>query len=151
MVLRELVTAALLDMKLASLKGAKGPIYLLFTAEKDDSGRRWCPDCRNAEPVLEEAFLSLPASATILEIPLSRESWKGPTGPKHPFRSPPYNVKGIPTLCLWDAVDQKVLKKFTESECEQLESLTELMSSHYRTARGEVYELYNFVQDSNFN
>jgi hypothetical protein len=137
MVYRFALTEAQFMAKLASLKGSRDPIYLLFMATRDETtGLRWCPDCRNAEPVLEEAFQSLPASATILEVLIPRESWKGPNGPKHPYRSAPFGVRGIPTLCLWNAVNEKVERKFTEGECEQIENLQELMSSHYwlRTA-----------------
>ena len=132
MVYRLLVTEAQFTPKLASLRGSTNPVYLLFTATKDEAtGQRWCPDCRNADPILEEAFESLPASATVLEVLIPRESWKGPNGPSHPYRAAPFGVRGIPTLCLWNAVSEKVERKFTEGECEQIENLLELMTSHF--------------------
>jgi hypothetical protein len=119
-----------LQAKLSSLRGSSGPVYLLFSATKGEDGQRWCPDCRNADPVLDEAFQSLPASATILEILIPRETWKNKESP-HMFRSAPFNIRGIPSLCLWNAVNEKVERKFTEGECEQLEVLQELFMSHF--------------------
>lgn len=130
MVHREEVTPEKLNVKLASMRGSRDPIYIYFTASMDATGSRWCPDCSSADPVLEEAFQCLVASATILEVPVSRESWKGPEGPNHPLRQPPYGVRGVPTLALWDALDEKVRKRFTEHECEQLEQLQATMMSH---------------------
>ena len=130
MVYRLILNESQLGLKLASLKGSTSPVYLYFTTTIVD-GKRWCPDCRSAEPILEEAFGSLPASATILEIQVPRESWKVQPGPNHPFRKPPFNVRGLPTLSLWNATTEKVEKSFTEGECEQLENLLEVFSSHY--------------------
>src|SRR4051812_27020765 len=113
MVYKVILTESQLLPKLATLKGATTPVYLLFTATLDgDNAQRWCPDCRSADPILQEAFESLPASATLLELQIPRESWKVSPGPKHPFRSPPFSLRGIPTLCRWNAVDEKVVKRF---------------------------------------
>ena len=132
MVYRYILTESQLGPKLATLKGSTSPVYLLFIAAKTgENGQRWCGDCRSAEPVLEEAFDSLPASATLLEVEILRDSWKVDPGPKHPFRSPPFAVKGIPSLLLWNAVTDKVEKRFTENECEQLENLQQLFLSHF--------------------
>ena len=134
MVYWHILTESQLIPKLGLFKASPsgGPIYLLFTATKDgDKGQRWCPDCRSADPVLMEAFQSLPASATILDVQITKQSWKVDPGPNHSFRQPPFSVRGIPTLCLWDPVKEKVQRRFTESECEQIENLLELFQSHF--------------------
>lgn len=132
MVYRFVVNQSQLAPKLASLKGSSAPVYLLFTATKDgEGGQRWCPDCRSADPILEEAFQSLPASATIVEVEITYQNWKNTPGPSHPFRFEPFNVRGIPTLALWNAKTEKIEKQFTEYECEQLENLQQLFTSHF--------------------
>lgn len=30
---------------LSTLEGSKKPVFILFTGDKDDSGKSWCPDC----------------------------------------------------------------------------------------------------------
>ena len=118
-----------LATKLALVRGTVTPVYLLFTATKDENGSRWCPDCSSADPILEEAFEALPAGSQVIEVQIERNRWKGPEGKQHPFRSPPFSVRGIPTLIAWNAKDDKVTKRFTEGECEQMEMLQETFSA----------------------
>ena len=53
-----------LATKLAILRGSPNPVYLLFSSTRKEDGARWCPDCASADPILDEAFESLPASVT---------------------------------------------------------------------------------------
>lgn len=126
---RELLLESQLLSKLKSLKNSPSPVYLYFTANKESGGKRWCPDCVNAEPVLEEAFECLPAGAYVLQVDIPKSSWKGAEGANHPFRKAPFALQGIPSLCLWDTKLERVQRRFTEGECEQLEALQEMMMS----------------------
>ncbi|KAH9260420.1 hypothetical protein BASA81_001590 [Batrachochytrium salamandrivorans] len=123
---REIVLESHLVQRLGLLKNSSSAVYLYFTADKV-GGERWCPDCRNAEPVLEEAFQVLPAGAYVLQIEVAKDRWKGLEGQKHFFRQAPFSLGGLPSLCEWDTKKQAVVRKFTEGECEQLEALQEMM------------------------
>lgn len=92
---------------------------------RKENGERWCPDCEAADPVLEEAFTSAPASVLLLTVEVTREEWKTSPGPEHPLRKAPYSVSGIPTMLEWDATNDKALRRFGESDLLQLESVSE--------------------------
>lgn len=65
----------------------------------------------------------------MFEIQVERARWKGEEGKSHPFRSKPFALKGLPTLIAWEATEDKVIKRFTEGECEQMEMLQDTFRS----------------------
>jgi thiol-disulfide isomerase/thioredoxin len=122
MVHRVVLKPAELATRLAILKRSADPVFIYFTADRPEpGGERWCPDCRSAQPVIDEAAQAAPASATLLEVEIDRPSWKND---KDSFlRKPPYSVSSIPCVAVWDGASQSVVQRFTEGEAEQLEAL----------------------------
>ena len=77
-------------------------IYVHFTAAFDESkGKKWCPDCVNADPVLEE---KLSSGTVVLGAVLSRDEWKENPGKKHPYRTD-YGITALPTLAEYRVAD----------------------------------------------
>jgi len=75
------------------------PHYVLFTADPDETGKPWCPDCAR---MIEGARRRVrDAGGTLLEVEVGqRQVWKDQS---HPFRTDPsLRVTGIPTLMRWD-------------------------------------------------
>ena len=95
-------------------KYGKSCAVLLF-ASRDSAGKPWCPDCVAAEPPLRRALASSDPAATIVEVPLTREAWRGPHGKDNKWRKPPFNVGGIPTLL--EVRDGKVVAQLPEEDC----------------------------------
>lgn len=46
---------------------------LWFTATKQADGSRWCPDCVQAEEIIEEALLRAPASLQLIVVEITKE------------------------------------------------------------------------------
>ena len=42
-----------LKSQLESLKSNSKQIYVLYTGDKTENGKSWCPDCNDAEPVIK--------------------------------------------------------------------------------------------------
>ncbi|CAI5503043.1 unnamed protein product [Closterium sp. Naga37s-1] len=86
-------------------------VFLLFLADHVPStNRSWCPDCRKSEPVVATAVATLRSNPITAPGPVptallvrvwagDRPTWKSPL---NPFRSPPFAVRGVPTLMHWD-------------------------------------------------
>ncbi|CAD6199778.1 unnamed protein product [Caenorhabditis auriculariae] len=95
-----------------SLKGQK--IIALFTGSKSlSTGKSWCPDCVEAEPVVEKFVKNLKTDEDLVFITCfvgNRDTWKSSDSP---FRTDP-NLKltSIPTLL---NVNKKALR-LTESQ-----------------------------------
>jgi len=80
-----------------SLKGSKTPVYLLFCGSKTPDGQSWCPDCVQAEPVIEECVKSEAGEFTLVHVGVgNRATWKDLS---NPFRTDPaLKLKCVPTL-----------------------------------------------------
>ena len=127
---RDVIDEKDLEVKLATLRGSRDPVFILFTSTRTGEGgggERWCPDCTAADPVIEEAFEAAPASATLVEVRVERSRWKVEPGQKHPWRKEPFFVKGVPTLVVWDAANDKVVRRVYD--CEQLEMLRDVFTA----------------------
>lgn len=78
-------------------------IVILFMASIDpETGKSWCPDCRDADPVVLQAFDSWHTSSTKGSKALfitcfvgQKVEWKTPDCE---FKGPPYDLKCVPTL-----------------------------------------------------
>mmetsp|Transcript_6254 Transcript_6254/g.10083 ORF Transcript_6254/g.10083 Transcript_6254/m.10083 type:complete len:136 (+) Transcript_6254:246-653(+) len=127
--IRETLSAVHLQSKLQVLRGSPSPVVLLFTATRKEDGSRWCPDCEESDPVLQEAMQHAPAAVQLIEVELSREEWKVDPGAGHFLRKEPYNVSGIPTMMLWNPDENKCMKKFNEADLLQLENVSEFFRS----------------------
>lgn len=129
---RELVSPDGLLTRLNLLKTARHPVVLYVTSTKtvvDGVPRRWCPDCAAVESVAEEIFEASNTKLLVLQVELEREAWKVNPGKDHFLRKPPFGLKGIPSICIWSQEKNRVVKTFTEWECEQMEMVSEAISA----------------------
>ena len=130
MVLPETCLSTDLQCCLETLRGNPVRRFVLLTASKDGSGKSWCPDCADAEPLIEEAAEGLEAGARILRVEISRAEWKEDPGQRHPFRAAPFKASGIPTLLQLDPSTNAVLKRYGEGECSNINLLSSLFSQY---------------------
>lgn len=91
------------------------PIYVLFTGAKDDEGRNWCPDCVEAEPVVEDVLKTAPEDFIfILCYVGDRQTWEDPI---NPFRKDEIlRLKRIPTLYVWNTP-----KRLESGQCKNVD------------------------------
>jgi len=76
------------------------PLFVLVMgARVADTGKSWCPDCVEAEPLIHEALSKVP-DHILLECPVLREEYKG--NPDYPYRThPQLKIKSVPTFIHW--------------------------------------------------
>lgn len=56
----------------------KAALFALFTgAVVPTTGRSWCPDCVEADPVLHAVFDKTEEPTVLIQVPLVREEYKG--------------------------------------------------------------------------
>ena len=74
--------AAAFDAAISAHAGKGVTVLALFTGDKDDSGHSWCPDCNDAQPVIDAALARSPVESIVLiTVPLPRSEYKG--NPSH--------------------------------------------------------------------
>lgn len=76
------------------------PLFILFTGKVNEAtGKSWCPDCVNADPVIEESLSKLATGCNLLVCIVDREEYRQPT---YPYRvNSSINLKCVPTLHKW--------------------------------------------------
>lgn len=94
-------------------KGGKN-VYVLFCGSKDENGKSWCPDCVEAEPVVQKCLPNMPSSSVFLYCSVgNRDYWKNKD---NEFR---VNLKltGVPTFLNWSNKKHKLVENqlFDES------------------------------------
>ena len=96
--------------------------FVLFTGKVDATGNSWCPDCVDADPVIESAKPSTNPEDTFIEcIVGDRPTWKDP---KCPFRTnPKTKLKGIPTLVKWGTPE-----RLNSDDCKNADLVTMLFT-----------------------
>ncbi|KVI00634.1 thioredoxin-like protein Clot [Cynara cardunculus var. scolymus] len=75
---------------------------ILFLADIEPSTNlSWCPDCVRAEPVIYKKLESSPDDVALLRAYVGdRPTWRNA---HHPWRmDTKFNLKGVPTLILWE-------------------------------------------------
>lgn len=98
---------------------------MLFTGSKSiDTGRSWCPDCVNAEPVIEAELAEL-ASYVFLECPVEREQYRSP---EYLYRTDErIKLRCVPTLQRV-ALSGKAIAQLDDSQSQQAVLVQELLS-----------------------
>ncbi|KAK7058541.1 hypothetical protein VNI00_002177 [Paramarasmius palmivorus] len=71
----------------------------------------WCPDCRDVEAPVREAFSAPDAPSAVIVYVGDRPTWKSPT---NAFRGEPWKVTSIPTIV--KLTDGKEQDRLVESE-----------------------------------
>ncbi|KAL7061416.1 hypothetical protein AAHC03_0303 [Spirometra sp. Aus1] len=71
--------------------------FVYFIASPDETGQSWCPDCRRAQPFVDEARTQLPENAMWFDVHTGdKPTWKDP---QNEFRiCPELAVKKVPTI-----------------------------------------------------
>lgn len=88
---------------------------IMFIGAMNENGESWCPDCRDAEPVVEAALKKAPSDIVfILSIVGDKPEWKSPD---NEFRTnPEFKLKEIPTI-----VDYGTDKRLGCEDCKNSE------------------------------
>jgi len=69
--------------------------FVIFYSSRDESGRMWCPDCRDVEDIIARTFGTTDGpSGLIIYVGLKAE-WKAE---RNIFRSAPWLIQSIPTI-----------------------------------------------------
>ncbi|KAL0271939.1 UNVERIFIED_CONTAM: hypothetical protein PYX00_005085 [Menopon gallinae] len=108
---------------LNKLKDEKN-IVLYFSGALNEKGENWCPDCRAAEPIVEEV-LKENEHKTFHFVHVnvgSREEWKNPNCP---FRkNEEFKLTSIPTLMMWKSVE-----RLNDAECQDKENIAMILEA----------------------
>jgi len=117
------------DSTVADIVSKKSPstrVYIVVVGERDPStGRSWCPDCAEAEPVMHKAFTANAASIIVVEAPVSRQSYKN--NPQHPYRThPQLHLQRIPTIFRWE--NGRATGQLIENECKIYDNVNAFVS-----------------------
>ncbi|XP_055839121.1 thioredoxin domain-containing protein 17 [Episyrphus balteatus] len=81
------------------LESSGEPIHVLFSGNKDENGKSWCPYCVKAEPVITEAVEKSAEKSHFVHVEIDRPFWKDLNCP---FRKDPRtHLIFLPTLLRW--------------------------------------------------
>ncbi|KAL3133508.1 Thioredoxin domain-containing protein 17 [Trebouxia sp. C0009 RCD-2024] len=108
---------------IANLPTLQEPHYVLYTADMDDATQQpWCPDCQQADPIIEEVIKE--SGGTLLKVKVGdKASWKSQD---HPFRQDPQlHLTSIPTLMHWKA-DSTCPGKRLDCQLESVHSASDI-------------------------
>lgn len=102
-----------LSRALAQSQSSRRPVFVLVEGSKDSvTGRSWCGDCVDAEPIIDRVFTDY-HTADIVRAFVSRDSYKSST--PHPYKTDALlKVQRIPTL--YKLVDGAVVGQLVETE-----------------------------------
>jgi len=96
------LNTALNPLELSSYEDIK-EIFIIFYSSRDESGRMWCPDCRDMEDVVARTFSPPDGPSGLIVYVGQRPEWKTEA---NVFRSAPWRIQSIPTIVkLKDAVE----------------------------------------------
>jgi len=77
--------------------------FVIFYSSRDESGRMWCPDCRDVEDLVTRTFSQPDGPSGLIIYVGQRPEWKREA---NVFRSAPWRIQSIPTIVkLKDAVE----------------------------------------------
>uniref|UniRef100_A0A8C4QXG0 Thioredoxin domain-containing protein 17 n=1 Tax=Eptatretus burgeri TaxID=7764 RepID=A0A8C4QXG0_EPTBU len=94
-------------------KRSKQTLFVYFSGSKGADGTSWCPDCVEAEPVVQAELQNLPAGSTFIYCQVGdRPYWKDGN---NEFRKE-LKVTSIPTLLKYGTSQQLVEKQCCQPE-----------------------------------
>jgi len=119
--------ASLADAISAAASSRK-PLYVLFTgAVVAETGRSWCPDCVNADPIINKVLSSLESGCILLECPVERSEYRSQ---EYLYRTlPSVQLKCVPTLIKWSSSGGANALRLDDAQCQREELVEELASS----------------------
>ncbi|XP_047988691.1 thioredoxin domain-containing protein 17-like [Leguminivora glycinivorella] len=88
-----------------SLSSSGPPVFFFFSGSKLPNGSSWCPDCVEAEPIVQAYLNELQKNITFAYVDVGdRDYWKDKMCP---FRTDPRTkLMVIPTLLRWKGVQR---------------------------------------------
>ncbi|CAG8434501.1 15534_t:CDS:2 [Funneliformis mosseae] len=99
---------------------------VLFGNENPNTGKSWCPDCVNADPLIRHHLEKTTADSVLIEVPVGT---RAEGRPDNPYRlHPRIQLKSIPTLIKWTE-NAETDKRLVESECTR----DDLLSAFFTT------------------
>ncbi|KAJ3195383.1 Thioredoxin domain-containing protein 17 [Entophlyctis luteolus] len=106
--------ATTFDSTLAAALPQYSRVFVFATAARDPAtGLPWCPDARNADPLVKPKLVQLPDSLLLEAVVGDRPAWRTPS---NFYRTHPLlQLTSIPTL-LEIGSDGVVVQKLVESE-----------------------------------
>jgi len=120
--------SAQLDAQLTAHAGQR--LFVLFSGAPDASGASWCPDCNDAQPVIDAALEKAAACGSgmpvvLLYAPLMRAEYRGNAA--HWARvHPAFRLERIPTL--FKMGRSKPVGSLVEDACKSASAVEELVS-----------------------
>ncbi|KAH9995953.1 hypothetical protein BJV77DRAFT_185327 [Russula vinacea] len=73
--------------------------FVIFYASRDESGRMWCPDCRDVEDIIKRTFAPADVSddgpSGLIVYVGQKSEWKTKG---NRFRLAPWRIESIPTI-----------------------------------------------------
>eukprot|EP00092_Neocalanus_flemingeri_P015670 GFUD01016962.1.p1 GENE.GFUD01016962.1~~GFUD01016962.1.p1 ORF type:complete len:125 (-),score=30.80 GFUD01016962.1:63-437(-) len=86
--------------RVAELTKTGGDVFVMFSGSKDSNGVSWCPDCVDAEPVVNGCLSTLASDTHYLYVGVGgRDFWKDQNCV---FRTAKETqLKTVPTLIKW--------------------------------------------------
>jgi len=81
-------------LELSSYEGINEK-FVIFYASRDESGRMWCPDCRDVEDITARTFAPADGPSGLIIYVGQRPEWKTE---RNKFRSAPWRIESIPTI-----------------------------------------------------
>lgn len=99
---------------------------MLFTGEKSKStGRSWCGDCTNAEPVIDKALNAIPGGCILLECPVALSEYRSSS---YAYRTlPSIKLACVPTLMKWGK--GKYIAKLNDYQSQDINLVEELVNA----------------------
>lgn len=70
------------------------------------NNQSWCPHCVQAMPSIERVMKAAKGKRLVMVGNVSMNAWKGAGSKNHKYRLEPYNVRGVPTMILFEGKEQ---------------------------------------------
>jgi len=124
------VFEARLTEGLALAKKAEAKLLVLITSDADDEGVKWCGDCAEADPVVEEVLAAAEETVVMVRAFCKRSEYSLSVDPKNAdylFRKDPrLCIVAIPTLIAWGA-DGPTGQRLVEGQCKSADHVKLLL------------------------
>ncbi|XP_065207830.1 thioredoxin domain-containing protein 17-like [Planococcus citri] len=105
-------------------------IVVVFCGALDENGLSWCPDCRNALPVIEDAIQNTAVPnvrSAYLFVGIQRDEWKNPNN--YYKMDNHLKLTNVPTIICWDR--GKLVARLVEEDCAIPEMVSPLFKNAY--------------------
>jgi len=81
--------------ELSSYQGINENFVIFYSSRDEESGRMWCPDCRDVEDIIARTFAPPDGPSGLIIYVGQKAEWKAEG---NIFRSAPWRIASIPTI-----------------------------------------------------